>query len=131
MRALRFAILALSWLVLLPSASAAADDPEARVLRVERWLKAVLHHQPGESDDATREVAAWSNAFVRTLQTDEYVLTQLMRNPALSSIKVPGPASRLRPTPSPYTDWQIRRLRVLACAAAGVLGRSDCVRITV
>jgi tetratricopeptide (TPR) repeat protein len=129
MRALRFAIVALSWLVLLPSASAAQDDPDARVLRVERWLKAVLRHEPGETDDATREVAAWSNAFVRALQTDEYVLTQLMRNPGISSIKFPGQTSRLRPTPFPYTDWQIRRLRVLACAAAGILGHSDCVRI--
>jgi tetratricopeptide (TPR) repeat protein len=129
MRALRLTVIALSWLVLLQSASAAQDDPDARVLRVERWLKAVLRHQPGEADDASREVAVWSNAFVRALNTDEYVLTQLMRNAQPTSIKFPGPTSQLGPRPSAYTDWQLHRLRVLACAAAGALDRSDCTRL--
>ena len=83
----------------LPLAAPAAptDDPNARILRVERWLKAVLSHQPGRKDDAVSEVAAWSNADLRTLGDDERVLVELMRNPAVKQLKAAIPTRRGRP----------------------------------
>ena len=42
----------------------AADPRDARVVRVEQWLKATLHHTPGESDEAAAQVGAWSYALL-------------------------------------------------------------------
>ena len=53
---------------------AANDDPNARVLRAERWLKAAFSHQPGQKDDAVDEVSFWSDTELRTLFVDEGVL---------------------------------------------------------
>ena len=46
---------------------AANDDPDARVVRAERWLHAVFSHQPGLKDDAVTEVSLWSDAELRAL----------------------------------------------------------------
>jgi tetratricopeptide (TPR) repeat protein len=111
----------------LPHAAPAAptDDPNARILRVERWLKAVLSHQPGQKDDAVSELAAWSNTDLLTLGADERVLVELMRNPAAKQLKVPIPASGGRPLVA-YTPWQLHRLRVLGCAGGGLVSGRDC-----
>jgi tetratricopeptide (TPR) repeat protein len=110
-----------------PPLYAANDDPGARILRAERWLKAAFSHQPGAKDDAVTEVSLWSNAELRALFVDEAVLAQLMQNPMRSNIKVPTIG---RPQPPAYSTWQIRRLRVLACAASGELDRFACTRLT-
>jgi len=102
-------------------------DPDARVLRVERWLRATLTHQPGAKDDAVDEVSLWSNAELRALFVDEGVLSQLMRNPALTHVKVPTNGGRRQPFP--YTAWQVHRLRVLACEAAGSLDSGACMQL--
>jgi tetratricopeptide (TPR) repeat protein len=111
----------------LPLAAPAAptDDPNARILRVERWLKAVLSHQPGQKDDPASEVAAWSNADLRTLGFDERVLVELTRNPAVKQLKAAIPTSRGRPLVT-YTSWQLHRLRVLSCVAGGLVSSRDC-----
>jgi len=111
----------------LPLAAPAAptDDPNARILRVERWLKAVLSHQPGWKDDAVSEVAAWSNADLRTLGVDERVLLELMQNPAAKQVKAATPTRNGRPLVT-YTPWQLRRLRVLSCAGGGLVSGRDC-----
>jgi tetratricopeptide (TPR) repeat protein len=111
----------------LPLAAPAAqtDDPNARILRVERWLKAVLAHQPGQKDDAVSELAAWSNTDLLTLGDDERVLVELMRNPAVKQLKAAIPVRGARPL-MPYTPWQLHRLRVLACAGGGLVSGRDC-----
>jgi tetratricopeptide (TPR) repeat protein len=110
-----------------PPLYAANDDPDARILRAERWLKAAFSHQPGAKDDAVDEVSLWSTAELRALFVDESVLAQLMLNPMKASLKIPTIG---RPQPPPYSTWQIRRLRVLACAAGGELDRFTCTRLT-
>src|SRR6266542_5611325 len=138
MRALRIATFALAWLAAAGTASADADDPGGRVQRVELWLKAVLHHRPGEADEAGRAFVRWSNDDLAVLNVDEFVIAQLLRNSGVRTLRLPtatfispAPTSRLIPARSPvlpYTDAQLHRLRVLACAASGALDRSDCAR---
>ena len=98
------------------------------MLRVERWLKAVLNHTPGGVDEAAREVAVWSNADLRTLRVDETVFAQLIRDPGLRRIKFPI-INKAPRTELPYNDWQMRRLRVLACVAAGDLVGAMCLQL--
>jgi len=102
---------ALLWLA-YSVAALAADDPNARVLRLERWLKATVRHEPGTRDDSSREVAAWSYADLRVLRFDEIVIAKLLHHPG-ASIRV---ASQ-RDIPA-YTAWQVGRLRDLAEAYA-------------
>ena len=113
---------------LTPAAYAANDDPDARVLRAERWLKAAFSHQPGFKDDAVAEVSLWSDAQLRALFVDEGALAQLMLNPLRANVKVATVGGRRQPPA--YSTWQIRRLRVLACAASGELHRDACTRLT-
>ncbi len=122
------ALLALVWIALPGLAAAANDDPDGRILRVERWLKAALSHQPGRKDDAVSEVSLWSESQLRALLIDEGALTQLMLNPLRANVKVPTIAGEGQPPP--YSTWQIRRLRVLACAVSGEQHRDACARVT-
>jgi len=57
-----------------------------RIDRLERWLKLVARHQPGEIDPELEEVAAWSNASLQDLWVDAEILMQLARisDPQLS-----------------------------------------------
>jgi len=101
------------------AAQPSADPRDARILRVEQWLKATLHHTPGEADEAAALVGSWSDDDLRALWTDASTLVALMRNTKLTRIIVhPGNAhddgQRVR-----YTEPQLQRLRVLACAASG------------
>jgi tetratricopeptide (TPR) repeat protein len=88
----------------------------------------VLSHQPGQKDDAVNEVAVWSNSDLRTLGADQRILVELMRDPAARQIK--AAARRSTRSSFPYTSWQLRRMRVLACAAGGLLSRRDCRDLT-
>ncbi len=106
---------------------AANDDPNARLLRAERWLKAAFSHQPGTNDDAVTEVSLWSDVELRALYVDESALAQLMLNPLRSKFNVSGVPGT--PQPPPYTNWQVRRLQVLACVANGELDRDRCARM--
>ncbi len=141
---LLFAFFAWTWTGAAPRL-AAADDPEARTLKVEQWLKAVLHHTPGSTDAAVLEITSWSNTVLGTLRIDADILAQLMRNPRLlwfqtttkeadcvdclgrrdaSQPRIIKPPQRIR-----YTDPQLHRLKVLACAAAGMLTAPVCLRL--
>ena len=64
-----------------PAAGSAVEQvgPE-RLVRLEQWLKAVARHDPGQSDDALLEVAAWPNAALKLLWIDANVLTQMIRS---------------------------------------------------
>jgi hypothetical protein len=137
------------WLASAPDSVLAAAELDARTVSVERWLKAVLRHEPGVVDDAVAEIRSWSVSQLETLEVDESVLVQLMRDPTLSSFtfrSVPAQGS-VQPTVDclpclarsasthrslkppqriPYTAPQLRRLKVLACSAAGLLNEPPC-----
>ena len=110
-----------------PQLYAANDDPDGRILRVERWLIAALSHQGGQRDDAVTEASRWSDAQLRALFVDEGALTQLMQNPLRGNVKITAAGGRQPPA---YSTWQLRRLRVLACAVSGELHRDACARLT-
>jgi len=99
----------------------AESEMDARLARVERWLKAVLHHKPGERDDAAREVNGWSNSELRMLWVDTNVLVKLIRNPkaAIFSLLAEGQS---RSQEIHYASSHLHRLQVLACAAGGQTG---------
>ncbi len=123
---MRLALAALAVSLALGSPARAADetqDPGARILRAERWIKAAFAHQPGASDDAVAEVSLWSGAELRMLFTDQGVLAQLMQNPARTTLRFPVAGRR---PPAAYTSWQRRRVQVLACVAAGALEAPGC-----
>jgi hypothetical protein len=95
------------------------DPRDARVLRVEQWLKAALSHTPGEPDEAAALVGSWSIDELRALWTDGAALLALMRNTKLSRIVVHLQSRRDEGKRVRYTQTQLQRLRVLACAASG------------
>ena len=117
------------------NASRAALAPDSdRVLYVERWLKAVLHHEPGSRDESAREIAAWSNTDLSRLWIDLKILIVLMRNPRTHSFAVTPSGQIIYPfagrnlmsarassrPKSLYSSSQEARLRILACAAEGI-----------
>jgi tetratricopeptide (TPR) repeat protein len=130
-----------------PTLRAADDDPGARASRVERWLRAASQHVPGADDAWTREISDWSLGELSAFRVDVRVLLSLIRDPRLSVFETkatealeclpciaPGAdapqASQLqRPQRIRYTDWQLHRLKVLACAAAGLLADPECVKL--
>jgi tetratricopeptide (TPR) repeat protein len=97
------------------------SDMDARVARVERWLKAVLHHTPGQLDDAAREVSGWSNRDLRALWLDTNVVMKLIRNPGAMSFSLRA-EGQPRAQEVHYPALAMRRLRALACAAGGRVG---------
>jgi tetratricopeptide (TPR) repeat protein len=99
-----------------------------RIVRLEHWLKAVDQHTPGAEDDALVEVGAWSTSELRTLWLDVKALALLMRNLRLRTFQVQTDGQR-GPTEVRYTSFQLRRLTVLACAAAGIVADRDCLAI--
>jgi tetratricopeptide (TPR) repeat protein len=89
----------------------------ARLDLLERWLKAVDQHVPGQNDAPLRDVASWTNGELRTLWIDVNAVVQIMRNPRTSVSVRPEGASRS--TTVRFTRAQILRLNLLACAASG------------
>jgi hypothetical protein len=100
------------------------SDVDARLLRVQRWLTALLHHKPGEPDAAAKEVSAWSTGDLRQLWIDTNVLARLIRNPKASSFSLRAegqpPAQAIH-----YPPVAFRRLQVLACVAGGQAANPD------
>ncbi|HWW86731.1 MAG TPA: hypothetical protein VNZ26_24215, partial [Vicinamibacterales bacterium] len=105
--------------------AAAAPDSD-RALHVERWLKAVLRHEPGSLDEPASEIAAWSNTDLSTLWIDLKVLIVLMRNPRAVNFAVTPSGEIIYPArgraKSLYSSSTEARLRILACAAEGIAG---------
>ncbi|MDQ2944122.1 MAG: hypothetical protein M3R21_10705, partial [Candidatus Dormibacteraeota bacterium] len=99
-----------------------------RLDRLQRWLKAVDRHEPGEQDEALAEIGEWTNTELRELWIDVNVLSQLMRNVRLSRFVVQGEGQRAA-TEIRYTSFQHRQLIAFACAAAAMLADRDCVEI--
>jgi tetratricopeptide (TPR) repeat protein len=111
-------------------------DPvvQQRIEGLERWLKAVARHLPGEDDEALQEIAAWPNVNLKNLWVDANVLSQIIRSQnaqAMSSrhvesFSVRGEGQKTS-TAIRYTNTQARRLMALACAAGGVLTETRCM----
>jgi tetratricopeptide (TPR) repeat protein len=131
---LHFPRLLLALAILATAASPATanqDKPKStdpRLDRVEQWLKAILHHEPGMDDQASAQLGAWPNDDLRTLWLDANVVIQMMRNPrgVRFSVRQEGQS---RPAPVNLTRDQNHRLRVLACAAGGVVTEAPCVAL--
>ena len=105
--------------------AAAAPDSD-RVLHVERWLKAVLRHEPGSLDEPASEIAAWSNTDLSTLWIDLKILIELMRHPRAVNFGVTRSGEIVFPAGGRgkplYSSSEEARLRILACAAEGIAG---------
>jgi len=99
-----------------------------RVDRLERWVKAVDQHEPGELDDAASEIGRFSETALRDLWVDAQSFVGLLRDRKTSVFQAPSGASSVR-TRILYKPADLRRMRVLACAAAGLLDDRDCVAI--
>jgi tetratricopeptide (TPR) repeat protein len=116
--------------IVLMAMSARGQPADPRIDRVEAWLHAVLEHEPGTSDDYAARVGSWTPTEIQLLWLDTTALTQLMRNPRRGDFNI---RSNGRSTSQPlrYTPVQLRRMRVLACAAAGIaLTDSRCTELT-
>jgi tetratricopeptide (TPR) repeat protein len=101
---------------------------DARIHRLERWLKAVTRHQPGADDEPLREVASWTNPDLRTLWIEVNVVVKLMRNPGMGVFSL-RPDGQRAPIEIRYTPPQLVRLSALACAAGGIVASRHCVDI--
>ncbi|HUK34268.1 MAG TPA: hypothetical protein VLV86_10175, partial [Vicinamibacterales bacterium] len=133
---------AVALVVLIAQPIRAADRPGDRALRVEHWLRALLHHRPGDTDAAAVEIASLPFPDLTTLRTDEAVFVRLMRDPRVSWFErtyqestrpdIPqcvncdvsegqGPRKVRAPERIYYSEPDLHRLKVLACAAAGTL----------
>jgi hypothetical protein len=99
-----------------------------RLERLTRWLKAVDAHEPGEDDDAVVEVGGWTNPELRGLWVDVDVLARVIRNVRLSQFSVRA-ENQTNPTAVRYPAPLVQQMRVLACAAGGLLGDRDCIEI--
>jgi tetratricopeptide (TPR) repeat protein len=101
------------------------SDMDHRLVLVEQWLKAVMRHEPGTTDEAAALVGSWSNAEMRALWTDSNVVVQMMRNPRLLTFTMQGQ----RAQPIRYTREHLRRLKAFGCAAAGRVGDLICADV--
>ena len=99
-----------------------------RVDRLERWLKAVDQHEPGEIDDAAREIGRFSETALQDLWVDAQAFVAIMRDRKASQFHATSGQPPLR-TRIIYQPADRRRMSVLACAAAGQLDEPDCVAI--
>jgi tetratricopeptide (TPR) repeat protein len=104
------------------------QDMEARLVRLEQWLKAVMRHEPGTTDAAAERVGAWSNSELQALWIDTNVVVQLIRNPKAAKFTLRAEDQRTSQEIR-YSTVQFRRIRALACAAAGVLVDARCLEI--
>jgi tetratricopeptide (TPR) repeat protein len=102
-----------------------AAPSDSRTERVELWLTAILRHQPGEFDESALQVARLTRGALQTLSDDVIALTLLIRDPRLSYFTARTPAQRT-PQQIRYTPRQMDRMRILMCAAAGIVDGRFC-----
>ena len=95
---------------------------QERIDRLDRWLKLVARHQPGEIDPELEEVAAWSNSSLQDLWVDAEILVQLAR------IRH-GAYFRSSSADVHYSKAQAHRMSVLSCVAAGDIFDEKCMLI--
>ena len=134
--------------LLLASAPLAADsdDPGSRIARLGHWLSLVLDHTPGSPDESVVEISAWSPRDLALFRIDAGSLTQLMHDLKMSTFQLKSKEVNCADCLAPprdsaeprrlllgqvirYTDVQLHRLKVFACAASGILDDPDCKRL--
>jgi tetratricopeptide (TPR) repeat protein len=103
----------------------AAYVADARIDRLERWVKAAARHQPGTADEEARELGSWPRRDLQTLWIDVDVLITLMRHTGLLRFSMRSPGQRTAQDIH-HTPTQLRRLRALACAAVGIVADRHC-----
>jgi tetratricopeptide (TPR) repeat protein len=99
---------------------------DARLDRLERWLKAAARHEPGSADQEATEVGSWAQRDLQMLWIDVDVLVKLMRHGGSLRFML-TPRGQRTPQPILYTQPQLRRLRAMACAAVGILVDRRCL----
>jgi tetratricopeptide (TPR) repeat protein len=119
-------LLALIILISASPAQAQESDADPRMLRLEVWLKAILHHQPGEFDEAAERIARWSHGDLEALSVDVVALSQLMRDLRRNYFIIRRPGQKVTQQVR-FTPRQVDRMRLLACAAAGIAKQRDCL----
>ena len=120
-------LLAVVVLIAFPVSSVRAQsDADPRMVRIEEWLKATLHHQPGELDEAAERIARWSHGDLEALSVDVVALSQLMRDLRRNHFIIRRPGQKATQQVR-FTPRQVDRMRLLACAAAGIAKQRDCL----
>jgi len=110
-------------LTVTPSRPTAAKAvTQERIDRLERWLKLVARHEPGEIDPALEEVATWSNSSLQDLWVDAEWLIQAARIRHAAYVRTSSAQVH-------YSKTQADRINVLSCAAAGDLFEAKCMLI--
>lgn len=93
---------------------------------LERWVKAVLHHEPGLDDPSLQAIGLLSSGELQILWVDVTDLILVMRDPNLVRFTVVGQNGRKQEVP--YNPVDLSRLRTLACAAGGLIDDPACAR---
>ena len=144
--ATRGATIALAFvLAAVPLRAADSDDLGSRIARVAHWLELVLEHTPGSPDRSVIEISTWSPRDLELFRIDAGSLTQLMHDLKISTFQLRSkevdcadciarrdagqPRLLLQGQVIRYTDVQLHRLKVLTCAASGILDDPDCKRL--
>lgn len=109
----------------LPETSIATD---ARIARVELWLKALLDHEQGITDQALTTVASWWGDDLQELWLDLNSLVRLMRSPGTVRFSWQT-QNDPKPRDIRYSPAQLQRLRAMACTASGAVREPACVMI--
>jgi tetratricopeptide (TPR) repeat protein len=108
-----------------PQVSIATD---ARISNVEIWLKALLDHETGITDQALTTVASWWGDDLESLWMDVNSVVRLMRDPRTARFTWQLPAES-KPRDIRYTPTQLQRLRAMACLASGAVREPPCLQI--
>src|SRR5262245_3094409 len=108
-----------------PLASIATD---ARISHVEAWLKALLDHEQGITDQALTTVASWWGDDLQALWMDLNSLIRLMRQPGTVRFSWQAPTDQ-KPRDLRYSASQLQRLRAMACVASGTVREPACMQI--
>ena len=109
----------------LPEISIATD---ARISRVEFWLKALLDHEQGITDEALKTVASWWGDDLQTMRLDVNALLRLMRSPGTVRFSWQS-QNDPKPRDIRYAPAQLQRLRAFACVASGTAREPACATI--
>ncbi|MGC4080625.1 MAG: hypothetical protein QM736_00530 [Vicinamibacterales bacterium] len=94
----------------------------SRFARLERWALAVAHHNPGEPDGDSADLATWSLTDLQALWIDANALARVMRDRSAGGFRLGTPDGRS--TSIVYTRAQLDSLRRLACIVGGYLDPS-------
>lgn len=108
------------------AAAQAAAQPWDHISRIDRWVEAALHHQPGSLDDDAVAVASWSNAELQTLWVDLNVLGDLLRDPKATRITIKAADGKMRQVR--VTPNELTRLRDIARRVHDAMPTDDVLR---